>query len=149
MRLLREDVHIHATAAAVYERLIGLHNDHDWLPPAFGDIEVADGEFAFALALPLRTERARLAVAADEPPTFVEFAAVDDHGANGGPAIERLSWALNAEGPRDVHVTLEAGYEPSGGPLGWIVEEAVHRPVRRQAFRDALWRLKLLVEGRQ
>ncbi len=146
MRLLREDVHIHATAADVYERLVGLDRDHHWLPPAFGNVEVSDGEFAFALSLPLRTERARLAVSTDEPPTFVEFAAIEGNGSNG---IVRLSWALNAEGPRDVHVTVEAGYQPSGGPLGWLVEEAMHRPVRRQALRDALWRLKLLVEGRQ
>lgn len=144
MRRLREDVHIHAPAAAVYERLVGLHADHQWLPPAFADFEAAGGEIAFALALPLRTERARLAVATDEPPTFVEFAAVD-----GGGGVELLSWALNPEGAREVHLTVEAGYQPSGGPLGWLMEEAVHRPVRRQAFRDALWRLKLLVEGRR
>jgi hypothetical protein len=144
VRRLREDVHIHAPAADVYGRLARLHLEHDWLPPSFGAVEASDGELRFALALPMRTERSHLAVAAEEPPTYLEFAA-----SNGAGGIELLSWALNPEGPREVHVTVEAGYEPSGGPLGWLVEEAVHRPVRRQALRDALWRLKLVVEGRR
>jgi hypothetical protein len=144
VRRLREDVHIHAPAAEVYDRLVGLDKDHAWLPPAFSDFEAAGGEIAFALTLPMRTERARLAVAADEPPTFVEFSAVDGVGG-----VVLLSWALNPEGPRDVHLTVEAGYEPLAGLAGWLLEETLHRPVRRQALRDALWRLKLLVEGRR
>jgi hypothetical protein len=144
VRRLREDVHIHAPAGEVYDRLVSLGADRQWLPPAFADIEASERELSFALALPGRTERAHLAVGANEPPTFVEFESV-----NGDSGIGRLTWALNPEGAREVHVTVETAYEPAGGPLGWLVEEAVHRPVRRQAFRDLLWRLKLLVEGRR
>jgi hypothetical protein len=144
VRRLREDVHIHAPASEVYARVAGLAHSHDWLPPVFADLEVGARSVAFALALPLRTERTRLAVAADEPPAYIEFTAVD-----GSRGIELLSWGLNAEGPHDVHVTLEAGYEPSAGPIGWLLEETMQRPARRQAFRDALWRLKLLAEGRE
>jgi polyketide cyclase/dehydrase/lipid transport protein len=144
VRRLREDVHIHAPATEVYNRLLSLHRDREWLPPAFSELEASAGELAFALTLPMRTERSRLVVSSDEPPTFVEFAAV-----NGAGGIELLNWALSSEGPREVHLTVEAGYEPSRGLLGWLLEETVHRPARRQAFRDALWRLKLLSEGRR
>lgn len=144
MRRLREDVHIHAPARDVYERLLNPDGGHEWLPPAFADVEVARHRLAFALSLPGRTERAHLAVNSDEPPTFIQFTSVTGSGG-----FEQLTWALNPEGAREVHLTVEAGYEPAGGPLGWLIEEAVHRPVRRQAFRDALWRLKLLIEGRR
>ena len=144
MRRLREDVHIHASPADVYGHLFCLDGARAWLPPAFSDVDAGANALSFALALPMRTERARLAVASEEPPTYLEFTAADGPGG-----IELLAWALNPEGARDVHVTVEAGYQPAGGALGWLLESAVHRPLRRQAFRDALWRLKLLVEGRR
>ena len=142
MRRLREDVHIHGLPGDVYGHLFCLDGARAWLPPAFTAIEAGANALSFALTLPMRTERARLTVATDEPPTYLEFAAADGPGG-----IELLAWALNPEGARDVHVTVEAGYQPAGGVLGWLLEETVHRPLRRQAFRDALWRLKLLVEG--
>jgi len=144
VRRLREDVHIHASPGDVYDHLFCLDAGRMWLPPAFSDIDASANALSFALALPMRTERARLTVATDEPPTYLEFAAADGPGS-----IELLAWALNPEGARDVHVTVEAGYQPAGGVLGWLLELAVHRPLRRQAFRDALWRLKLLVEGQR
>ena len=47
-----------------------------------------------------------------------------------------------------MHLVAEAVYERAAGPIGWLLEQALHRPLRRQALRDALWRLKLTVEGR-
>ncbi|MFN8583830.1 MAG: SRPBCC family protein [Dehalococcoidia bacterium] len=142
MRRLREDVHIHAPADEVYGRLRQFESHAEWLPPAFEEF-AADGEtIAFALALPVRRERVHLEVILAEAPQVLELA--DRDGGGWG-----LAWGLNAEGPREVHVTAEIAYEPAGGAFGWVLEETMHRPMRRQALRDALWRLKLVVEGRR
>lgn len=142
MRRLREDVHIHAAADDVYLRLRAFQGHREWLPPAFDEVAAGEDAIAFALLLPARRERAHLEIVAAEPPRLLELA--DMNGGGWG-----IAWGLNVEGPREVHVTAEIAYEPAGGPLGWVVEETMHRPMRRQALRDALWRLKLLVEGRQ
>ncbi len=142
MRRLREDVHIHAPADEVYGRLRAFESHREWLPPAFDGVEADDDAIAFALLLPVRRERARLEVVAAEPPRVLELA--DGNGGGWG-----LAWGVNIEGPREVHLTAEIAYEPAGGPLGWVLEETMHRPMRRQALRDALWRLKLLIEGRR
>ena len=55
-------------------------------------------------------------------------------------------WALHAESAHEVHLTAEATYEPAPGITGALLEGAVHRPHRAQALRDALWRLKQVVE---
>jgi len=136
-------VHIHAPAADVYGRLRSGAGHQRWLPPAFADFEHTGDELGFALTLPLRTERTRLQVTVEEPPGLIELSPMD------GGSIGGLAWALNVEGPREVHLTMELAYKPAGGPLGWVLEESVHRPLRRQALRDTLWRLKLVIEGRE
>ncbi|MSQ30738.1 MAG: hypothetical protein EXR64_01760 [Dehalococcoidia bacterium] len=140
MVALREDVHIHAEPAAIQRRILALDSYPDWLGPAFRAY-TADGEgFAFHLAVPARTERARLRRAGieDGAVTFVR---------DGDGAYESLTWALHAERAREVHVTLEATYRPAGGLAGAFLETLFHRPHRAQAFRDALWRLKHLLEA--
>jgi hypothetical protein len=141
-RTLREDVHIHAPATEVYERLV--EPAPIWWPPAVSGLSTTGGGLSFTLGLAGRSERVALTRASDEPPHFLEFLA---DGEIGG--VRALRWVVNDEGPREVHLIAELTYEPAGGGLGWMLEETVHRPGRRQALRDALWRLKLLVEGRQ
>lgn len=142
-RFVRDDVHIHAPAETVRAQLtLGAPNAYDWLPEAFADRQIDDETFCFRLALPLRSERAALVLGGDDG-RAIELV------AEGPGAIRALSWVVNVEGPREVHLIAEAVYEPAGGPFGWLLELALHRPVRRQALRDALWRLKLSAEGRE
>lgn len=140
-RSVREDVHIHAAGDAVYALL--WDGAASWLPPAFESFEVADAQLAFTLALPLRREQARLVRASAERPRLLEFAADD-----GGSAVRALTWVVNLESPGEAHVAAELAYVPASGPLGWALEEMVQRPARAQALRDALWRLKLMAEGK-
>ena len=140
LRSVREDVHIHASHADVHA-LVG--EPVRWSPPSFADLDGGPDALAFRLLLPLRSERALLQRRADEGPSVLEFS------ANGeGHPVRALTWVINAEAPREVHLVAELVYEPANGPVGWALEEVVHRPLRRQALRDALWRLKLLAEGR-
>lgn len=139
-RSVREDVHIHAPFAVVRD-LIG--SPVRWSPPVLAEVDGDLDALAFRLALPLRSERARLQRAAQEGEHVLEFAANGD-----GSHVRGLTWVINVEAPREVHLVAELLYEPASGPLGWAFEEIVHRPSRRQALRDALWRLKLLAEGR-
>ena len=145
MRHIREDVHIHAPAAAIFEQLAALDSPPAWLPPSFRDARIQGDALAFRLALPLLDREARLAVAEREPPGVLSLRAQGTNGAY--PAIEAFEWALHQENANNVHVTAEFAYEPAAGPFGPLLEMAVHAPLRRQALRDALWRLKLLAEG--
>ena len=137
---LREDVHIHAEPAAIQRRILALDSYTDWLGPAFRAYTADDEGFAFHLVLPTRTEGAHLRRAGieDGAVTFVR---------DGGGAYDSLTWALHAEAAREVHLTLEATYRPAGGLAGAFLETLFHRPHRAQALRDALWRLKHLVEA--
>ena len=150
MTAIREDVHIHAEAPAVYRRLAELESLGEWLPERFRDVRAEGERCAFTLALPLRTESARLCVAdAAEPHTLVlaDDATAGSNGA-GDPAIKSLRWELQPEGRGEVHVTLAAGYRVPGGIAGPLLDLLLFRPQRRQALRDTLWQLKQLVEGR-
>ena len=141
-RSLRDDIHIHADVEAVRAHLLPLAEErYRWLPDAFADRRIDERALSFRLALPLRNEPAVLVLDGDDG-RAIEFV------ASGPSAIRAWTWVLNAEGPREVHLVAEAVYEPAGGPIGWLLEIALHRAVRRQALRDALWRLKLAVEGR-
>jgi len=141
-RLLREDVHVHAASDAVYALLRQAEQRARWLGPTVAELAQHGDMLAFRIALPLRSERAQLALAVDEAPRLLVYA------ANGAPtALSAVTWVLRAEGAAEVHVSMEAGYTPAAGLLGWVLEEALHRPHRRQALRDSLWRLKLLAEG--
>lgn len=140
LRSVREDVHIHASFAEVRD-LIG--SPVRWAPPALAEAEGDLDAIAFRLLLPLRSERVRLQRATPDAEHVLEFAANGD-----GSPVRALTWVLNVEAPREVHLVAELSYEPAAGPIGWALEEIAHRPSRRQALRDALWRLKLLAEGR-
>ena len=140
---IREDVHLHASPHTVQQRILDLHTYDEWLAPAFRDFR-ADGEgCAFTLVLPGRTEQARLRRGGIEDRAVTLLR--DDSGADGG-AYESITWALHAESPREVHLTVEAAYAPAGGLGGAIFEATMHRPHRTQALRDSLWRLKQLLE---
>ena len=145
MPFVREDIHIRAVSAEVYGRISALDTIAEWLPPVFSGVEAGGRSLAFRLALPLHSERAALDVATDDPPALFVLAG---HGEDGAGALDSLTWALHAEGERNVHLTLEAAYTPAAGLLGWLLEPSLHRPLRRQALRDALWRLKQVAEGR-
>lgn len=140
LRSIVEDVHIHATLPDVRDLIA---SPVRWVPPAIAEAEGDLDAIAFRLLLPLRSERARLARVAGEASHVITFSANGDGGA-----VRNLTWVVNVEAPRELHLVAELRYEPAGGPLGWALEEVVHRPLRRQALRDALWRLKLLAEGR-
>ena len=55
---------------------------------------------------------------------------------------------LTAEGPDDVHLLVEAIYTPAGGFVGALLDLLVQRAHRRQALRDAVWRLEAAARGR-
>ena len=148
MGRIREDVHIHASASAAFERLEATARYGEWLPRSFRDVEGEPGPRARlggVLALPLRSERVRLEAVEREPPRLLLFRAAAD-GAR-GDAFETLSWVLSAEGPDNVHLLVEAIYTPAGGFAGALLDLLVQRAHRRQALRDAIWRLKQLLEG--
>ncbi len=144
MNRIREDVHIHAPPSTIFERL-ALAEAVRWLPASFREARVeGDGTLAFRLALPMLDRTVTLAVEEELAPTVLSLRA---HANGSHPAVEALDWALHQESPNNVHVTAELAYEPAGGPVGALLETVVHAPLRRQALRDALWRLKLLAEG--
>lgn len=120
VRLLREDVHIHATPEAVFARLRATESD-GWFGAAFGGL--------------------RLTVTAEEAPSLLMMAA-----EGGGGDLASVSWALHAEATSEVHLTMEAAFRPAGG-LRALLEPLLYAPRRKQACRDALWRLKQLLEG--
>lgn len=147
MAAVREDVHIRASARAVFDRLANLERSPEWLPPSFRDANAEDGRLDFEFPLPLDRREAHLAIAEQEPPSFLRLAAVTENGAAG--AVQSLSWALHVESPQNVHVTVEMAYQPSTSLLGGLLEAVIYAPLRRQALRDALWRLKQVCEGRE
>ncbi len=147
MALVREDVHIRASAPAVFERVADLEASLEWLPPAFREPAAADDRLDFQLPLPLDKREAHLVVVEQEPPSYLRLSAVSENGS--AVAVESLTWALHVEGARNVHVTVEMSYHPASNLLGGLLEAAVHAPLRRQALRDALWRLKQVCEGRE
>lgn len=151
MALVREDIHIHARAAEIYERVTAFDDLAAWLPPSIAAPREEDGALAFRLRLPLHgASEARLAIADSDPPSYVslEAATAAANGARHDGALDALRWALHQEAEHNVHVTLEVEYRPAGGLLGSLLEAAIHAPLRRQALRDTLWRLKQVAEGR-
>lgn len=137
---VREDVHIHASYDVVRDRLLATARNADWLDEHFRDYESDGKTLSFNLALPGRTEAARLTVD-DSDPFGVRYARNGDGGD-----IAELSWAIHIETARDVHLTVEAAFEPRGGLFGPFLELAVLRPQRTQALRESIWKLKQLIE---
>lgn len=146
MATLREDIHVRADIDEVFAHLTALEACVAWLPASFRDLEASGGALSFRLALPFDGRRAALRIEIDEAPTFLELR--PDASIHATPALDGLRWALFAEGPRQVHVTLEAEYRPAAGLLGGMLEPVLHRPLRQQALRDVVWRLKQVAEGR-
>ena len=144
MNRIREDVHIHAAPAAIFGWL-DFERVTAWLPDSFRDARIEDDALAFRLVLPLHDRPAQLCIEELQPPQILSLRAGASNGTH--PAVEALDWALHQESANNVHVTAELAYRPAGGLLGPLLETALHAPLRRQALRDALWRLKLLAEG--
>ena len=143
MGRLIEDIHIHAAADAVFARIEATGSYREWLPRCFHEVDGdAGGALAATLALPLRSEAVRLEPAQVEAPALLHF-----RSADGGQAFDSLTWHVNAEGPREVHLEVQAVYTPSGGFPGAVLDMLLLRSYRRQALRDALWRLKYVLEG--
>ena len=143
MGRLVEDIHIHAAADEVFARIEATGSYGEWLPRCFRDVDGdSGGSLAATLALPLRAEAVRLEPAQVEPLALLHF-----RSADGGEAFDSLTWNLSAEGPREVHLELQAVYTPAGGFPGAVFDVLLLRSYRRQALRDALWRLKYVLEG--
>ena len=138
---IREDVHIHASAEQLHRRLSALSDYAHWLPRTFQRVAARDGELSFELALPMRRERTRLAVTAQEQPRLLVLEGVDGAGS-----LTSLTWVLHAEAEGEVHLTLEFACGLPRGPFGPLLEPLLYGPLRRQSFRDALWRLKRMLE---
>lgn len=137
---IREDIHIHVPVAAIHRRLSDPTAHDQWLSPHFRRYTADHDSCAFALALPGRTEPVRLR--RDGSETRAIFYVRD-----GASAWESVTWAMHAESPREVHLTVEVAYRPAGGPIGTVGEVMVHRAHRTQALRDTLWNLKHLLEA--
>lgn len=145
MRLIREDVHVHAAASEVHARLSDFSTLHEWLPPAFQQVtREGDGArdgFRCRLVLPGRQELMHLLVAETDPPRYLGLAAADATRATAG-----IAWIISSETAGESHLTVEVFYNPPGGFLGWVADVCFTGAHRRQAFRDALWRFKQLTE---
>lgn len=135
---------MHASAADVYALLMRFTDASRWLPRTFRDVRARNDGVAFALGLPGRTEHADLALAEQEPGARLVLG--PRNGAT--PGVHTVAWIVTDEAAHESHLTVETFYHPMGGPLGPLLDLALHRPHRQQAFRDALWRFKLLIEGR-
>ncbi len=146
MTTLQEDIHIHAPAEAVFAQLSDIESYASWLPSHFRDLRAAEGVLSFALALPLGQRRSRLVLTEATEFSYVELKPTP--GTEGAAkAFERIAWGLDREGTRDVHLTAEATYSLPAGPLGPLLDLTLLRGARRQALREALWRLKQHVEA--
>jgi hypothetical protein len=146
---IREDVHIHAPYSVVRSRLVATERHREWLAEHFRDYEPRAGGLAFTLALPGRTEGGRLRV--DESDPFGVRYLRDESATRPGNGrvrgeIEEIAWALHVETAQDVHLTVEAVYEPRRGLLGPLLEMVVLRPQRIQALRESIWNLKQVIE---
>lgn len=137
---IREDVHVHASAAGARSYLADPTALRRWLPDAITDF-TADSEGAsFVLNLPGRQEAASLRRVASDDAREVAYR-MDEGGS-----VDALHWGLHSEGARECHVTLEVVYRPAGGLLGGALETLLHRGQRIQVLRDLLWNLKRDIE---
>jgi len=142
LRRVREDVHIHSDYGTLYRKLVDVSTHEEWLGTHFQDVNHdPDGGVAFELALPMRTESARLR---RDPHEREAVAFVRD----GAGTLDSVTYAIHREGEREVHLPVEAAYHPAGRRLGGLLGPSVDRPHRVQALRDSLWNLKQITERR-
>lgn len=137
---VREDVHIHAPYHVVRDRLLAIAKNDEWLGTHFRDYEAGANTLSFTLALPGRSEVGHLTVDDSD-----QFGVRYFRNGSGGDIAE-LSWAIHVETAQDVHLTVEATFDPRGGLLGPILELTLLRPQRTQALRESIWNLKQLIE---
>ncbi len=137
---LRQDVHLHVPYNIVRDRLLEIAGHDEWLADHFRDYQAEGDQLSFKLALPGRIEEGHLTVD-DSDPFGVRFV----RNGSGGSFAE-LNWAIHVESARDVHLTVEAVFEPRRGLLGPLLELALLRPQRTQALRESIWRLKQVIE---
>jgi uncharacterized membrane protein len=143
---LLEDIHIHAPAETVFARLSDIESYASWLPSHFRELRATDGTLSFALAFPLVRRRSRLVLTEATQHSYVELRPAPGTERD-AKAFEGIAWGLDREGTRNVHLTAEATYALPRGPLGPLLDLLLLRNPRRQALRDALWRLKQHVEA--
>lgn len=142
MGRIREDIHIHSSAGKAFARLETIATYGEWLPSCFRNLNASSSGFECLLSLPLRTEPVRLVAVERQAPQLIQFHAIEPNHA-----FDLLSWVLSPEGTNDVHLLVEATYTPSGGFIGSVFDMLVQRAHRRQALRDAVWRLKHVLEN--
>ena len=141
MASVREDVHVHVSAEELRPLLDDPSAFEAWLGPQFTGLTVDRMQWSLELTLPGRRERITLRAAPQEDGTvFYE-------SADPASQATSMSMALFAEGPREVHLTVELEYDPDAGLITALLEPWLHRPHRAQALRDSLWRLKQQAES--
>ena len=145
MRSIREDVHIHADARAVYRRLAALESLGTALPRLFRS--AGDGSRRVIPQPTIDASGVPLVIARAEEPLSLTLAPGGGGDSEGPPRLEELRWELQREGSGEAHLTVAAEYRRPVGVAGPLLDLLLHRPRRRQALRDALWHLKELVEA--
>ncbi|MCY4640261.1 MAG: hypothetical protein OXC94_07975 [Chloroflexi bacterium] len=148
MRAIREDVHIHAEARAVYRRLAVPEALGKSLPDLFRVVGARTGAPTIVARPGIDASGVPLVIARAEEPRTLTLVAEGGGRADGAPPIEALRWELQPEGTGEVHVSIFADFGTPAGVAGPLLDLFIHRPRRRQALRDALWRLKGLAENR-
>ena len=148
MRTIEEDVHIHAGARAVYRRLAALESLGESMPEFFRSADAGAGPPSVVAQPALGGSGVPLVITRAEEPRLLTLAPAEDRAAGDTPPIKSFRWDLQPEGAAEVHVTLAVEYRMPVGVTGPFLDLLIHRPRRRQALRNALWRLKGLVEER-
>ncbi len=141
MANVREDVHVHVAVDELRPLLDDPRAFELWLAPQFSGLTIERSQWSLELLLPGRRERMTLRAVPREDGTLLY------ERADPASSVSTLSMALFAEGPREVHLTVEVEYEPAAGIAAKLLEPLVHRPHRAQALRDSLWRLKQHAES--
>ena len=139
---IREDIHLHVSAAEARSAVSDPTRYRPWLPEGVSGFSADTEGLRFELSLPGRTEAISLRRSPTDDPREVVFR-LDEGGV-----AETMTWALFPEGQRECHLTVELAYRPAGGFLGGAAETLVHRGHRTQVFRDLLWNLKRQIENR-
>ena len=138
---IREDIHLHVSAAHVRSAVADPTAYAPWLPDRMGNYRADTEGLRLDLDLPGRTETLSVRRSPTEDQREVLYRRDD------GGAVEELSWGVHTEGATECHITIEIAYRPASGFIGGAMETLAHRPQRTQAIRDLLWNLKRDIEG--